>query len=96
MDVHQGFNTGAIKKPSVGHRCFFKLVLSIDLVNDFKYDLLHHERRRFGQIDPMVQIHALGLLRVPDFLRDRPTHLLVDLNVAEFQLLVDLVEILAV
>ena len=43
VDVHQRLDPGAIKQPSVHHRCLLKLVLSIDLIDDLEDNLLHHE-----------------------------------------------------
>ena len=44
----------------------------------------------------MVQVHPLGLLRIPDLLRNRATHLVVYLDVGELQLLVDLIQVLSI
>ena len=44
----------------------------------------------------MVQVHPLGLLRIPDLLRNRATHLVVHFDVGELQLLVDLIQVLSV
>ena len=71
-------------------------MLRVDLVDDLEDQLLHHQRGRTGQIDPVIQVFGLRLLRVPDLLRDRLAQPRVDLNVREFHLLVDVVEVLAV
>ena len=39
---------------------------------------------------------SLGLLRIPDLLRNRATHLVVHFDVGELQLLVDLIQVLSV
>ena len=43
VNVHQGLDPGTIEQPRVHHRCLLELMLSIDLVDNFKDDLLHHE-----------------------------------------------------
>ena len=44
----------------------------------------------------MVQVFRLGLLRVPDLLRNRLAHPCINFDVRKFHFLVDIVQVLAV
>lgn len=96
MNLHECFDSGTIDRPNVLHSIPFEPVLDVDLVNDFKQELLHHEWGRLCKLDPMVEVHSLRWLRVPDFLRDQLAQATVYLNVRELQLLVDSIDILAI
>ena len=96
MDIHKALHSGSVEKPSVGHGCLIKLMLGVDLVYHFEDELLHHECRWISQVYPVVEVLALRLLRIPDFLRDRLAQSGVDLNVRKLQLLVDLTKVLAI
>ena len=54
VDVHQRLNASAVKKKRISHRVLLKLVLRVDLVDDLEDQLLHHQRGRTGQIDPVI------------------------------------------
>ena len=96
MDVHEGLDTGAVEGPRVDHRVFLELVLGVDLVNHLKNELFHHEGARLGQVDSLIELHALSLLRLPDLLRNRLAQTCVHFYVGELQFLVQLVEVLVV
>ena len=96
MDVHEGLDPRAIECPGVDHRSLLQLILCIDLVDHLQDQLLHHERARLGQVDSLVQLHALGLLGLPDLLRNGLAEPGVHLNIGELEFLVQLVEVLVI
>ena len=81
MDIHERFDARSINKEGVGHGILLQFVLVVHFIDDFEYDLLHHEGGRTGQVYPMVEVFGLGLLRVPYFLGDRFAQASVDLYI---------------